>query len=241
MYALSIAYLLLSCLPPSAAEKTQSRELTAKAPPPKLCVTLGAVVERERGRLEVSSAAMRAVVPRAPGSDATLRFAYLGPSEETAPLASGERRRQIGLKLRAQDTCNVVYVMWRIEPESRLVVSVKSNPGKSLHDQCGDQGYRNVTPEQWRRVPVLHTGDWHTLHAELAGERLKVAVDGESVWAGAVGPEALSFDGPIGIRSDNGRFQFELAAGPPDARPVSAGGACPATAPEEARARPPAP
>ena len=33
-------------------------------------------------------------------------------------------------KLRAEDACNLVYVMWRIEPQSRLVVSVKRNPGQ---------------------------------------------------------------------------------------------------------------
>ena len=29
-----------------------------------------------------------------------------------------DARRQVGLKLRARDGCNVVYVMWRIEPKA---------------------------------------------------------------------------------------------------------------------------
>ena len=41
----------------------------------------------------------------------------------------GELRRQFGLKLRAQDACNLVYVMWRIEPASKLVVSIKCRTG----------------------------------------------------------------------------------------------------------------
>ena len=61
--------------------------------------------------------------------DAEARFKYLGPTSQEARLGSGESRRQFGLRLRAQDPCNLVYAMWRIEPEPMLVVSVKRNPG----------------------------------------------------------------------------------------------------------------
>ena len=71
------------------------------------------------------------------------------------PLASGEMRRQFGLKLRAEDACNLVYAMWRIEPESKLVVSVKSNPGQHTSAQCGNRGYQNIKPLHSSPLPSL--------------------------------------------------------------------------------------
>ena len=145
---------------------------------------------------------------------AELRFTYLGATREQKPLASGEMRRQVGLKLRARDGCNVVYVMWRIEPKPGLVVSVKSNPGMHRSDDCGNGGYQTVKPRTKARVPELEAGDRHTLRAELQGATLTVRVDGEPVWQGALPAEALSFDGPVGLRTDNGRFQVELLSAP---------------------------
>jgi hypothetical protein len=66
-----------------------------------LCVTEGAISELPGARLDVSVPKMRA---------------YL--NAPTPPIVE------------AQDACSLVYAMWRIEPESRLVVSVKSNPGE---------------------------------------------------------------------------------------------------------------
>jgi hypothetical protein len=145
---------------------------------------------------------------------AELRFTYLGATREQKPLASGELRRQVGLKLRARDGCNVVYVMWRIEPKPGLVVSVKSNPGMHRSDDCGNGGYQTVKPRTKARVPELEAGDSHTLRAELQGATLTVRVDGEPVWEGPLPAEALSFDGPVGLRTDNGRFHVELLSAP---------------------------
>jgi hypothetical protein len=44
---------------------------------------------------------------------------------------------------------------------------------------------------------------------------MMVFVDNSLVWEGSVGPDALAFDGPVGIRSDNLRLQIELRAGLP--------------------------
>ena len=73
-----------------------------------------------------------------------IRFTYLGSSAKSKPLASGELRRQIGIKLRAENTCNLVYAMWHIEPDSRVAVSIKRNPGMSTHEQCHAGGYINL-------------------------------------------------------------------------------------------------
>ncbi len=174
-----------------------------------LDVTLGALREAD-GRLLVEAAKFRAVALRRTAPVAELDFTYLGPTEQAAPLASGELRRQLGLKLRAADGCNLVYVMWRIDPKPALVVSIKRNPGKRTHAQCGAGGYRNVKPERAVPLPKLEPGERHVLRAALAGDRLVVQVDGRAVWEGALGEEILAFDGPVGLRTDNARVAFQL-------------------------------
>jgi hypothetical protein len=155
---------------------------------------------------------MRCVVAHPTLSRGTLRFHYFGPTGDAAPLDDGEVRAQLGLKLRAQDGCNLVYVMWRIAPEAKLVVSVKYNPGMYTHAQCGARGYRNVVPAWARPVPQVTPGATHVLTADLRGDALAVSVDGAVAWQGTLGPEVLSFDGPVGVRSDNARFEFDLVA-----------------------------
>jgi hypothetical protein len=180
-----------------------------------LCVTEGTIEELPGQRLSVNVAKMRAYVNAYTQQQAEVRFTYLGGTSNEAPLASGEMRRQFGLKLRAQDACNLVYAMWRLEPESKLVVSVKSNPGQHTSAQCGNRGYQNIKPTRSTPVPILNPGDTHTLRAEMNGAELRVFADKSLVWEGSVGPEALTFDGPVGIRSDNARLQIDLETGPP--------------------------
>jgi hypothetical protein len=180
-----------------------------------LCVTEGAIEELPGPRLAVSVPKMRAylnsLTPQAVEAD----FTYLGATGNEARLGSGELRRQFGLKLRAQDACNLVYAMWRIEPGSKLVVSVKSNPGLHSSAQCGNRGYRNIKPAHGKPVPVLRPGEAHSLRAEMNGAEMRVFADKALVWEGSIGPEALRFDGPVGMRSDNARLQVEFRAAQP--------------------------
>lgn len=180
-----------------------------------LCVTEGAIEELPGQRLSVSVPKMRAYVNAFTPQFVEARFTYLGSTGNEARLGSGELRRQFGLKLRAQDACNLVYAMWRIEPEPELVVSVKTNSGQHTSAECGNRGYRNIKPRRSTPIPALHSGDAHALRAELNGAELKVFVDDSIVWEGSVGPEALNFNGPVGIRSDNARLQIELRAAQP--------------------------
>jgi hypothetical protein len=143
---------------------------------------------------------------------AELKFTYLGPTARAAALGSGVMRRQIGLKLKAADSCNVLYVMWRLEPEAKLVVSLKRNPGQHLHAECGNRGYRNLLPRSSAPLPAVVVGAPHTLRAALVGSELGVLVDGAPVWSGTVPPETAELDGPVGLRTDNGRFELELLA-----------------------------
>lgn len=62
----------------------------------------------------------------------------------TMGTAQGEIRRQFGLKLHAQDACNLVDVIWRVDPESKLVVSVKRSPSQHSSAECGNRGYQNI-------------------------------------------------------------------------------------------------
>src|SRR5580658_8241545 len=179
-----------------------------------LCVTEGTIQEFPRQGFSVNVPKMRAYLNAYTPPVAEARFTYFGPTPNEAPLASGEMRRQFGLKLRAQDACNLVYAMWRIEPESKLVVSVKSNPGKHTSAECGNRGYRNIKPARSRPVPVLRPGESHSLRAEMNGAEMKVLADNTVVWEGSAGAEGLSFEGPVGMRSDNARLQIEFRAGP---------------------------
>ncbi len=187
-----------------------------------LCVTSGEIEQLDGHRLEIEQPEIRAVVLADTPQAAEIRFTYRGPSAATKALGSGEIRRQIGLKLRAQDSCNLLYVMWRIEPRDQIVVSVKSNPGQRTHAECGTHGYVNIKAR--RRAPPappVAPGSTHTLRAELQGRELRVWSDGAPVWEGSLPPEAEGFDGPVGLRSDNVRMDFAYRAGGGPAGPVS--------------------
>jgi hypothetical protein len=178
-----------------------------------LCVTEGSLDEMPGERLSVSVPKMRGYVNRQTLQVIEARFAYIGPTENEARLGSGEMRRQFGLKLRARDPCNLVYVMWRIEPKSEVVVSIKTNPGEHTSAACANRGYRNIRPTRKSPVPLLQPGDSHTLRAEMNGENLRVSIDDSVAWEGALGPDALHLDGPVGLRSDNAHVEFQLRVG----------------------------
>ncbi len=176
-------------------------------------VTSGTVRESSAKHLIVDVPEVRAVLRTQTLQAAALRFTYLGPTVGSRPLASGEMRRQLGLKFRAQDTCNVVYVMWHIEPDSKIAASVKRNPGQQTHAQCGARGYTNVRPRRAVPISPIVPGGIRTLQATLRGNDLTVLVDGAIVWKGTLPAWIADFDGPVGFRSDNVRFEFEYSVG----------------------------
>lgn len=189
-----------------------------------LCVTSGKVTSTGARRLHVDEGGMRAVVGRDRSRSAELEFTYRGVSTTTARLADGELRRQIGLKLRARDTCNIVYVMWHVEPAPGIFVLVKHNVHQSTHGECGDRGYLVLKPDVVVAAPIVERGATHVLRADVDGTELRVSVNGIRVWGGHLPPEAFSFDGPVGMRADNVAFDFQLRV--PGGS--TAGGACPA-------------
>ena len=209
----SFLLVLLLALPLVGAPQAQlSMQPVSKD---KLCVTEGEIKELSSRRMSVNVPKMRAFVTDAVLQEAEISFTYFGPTKETAPLSSGEVRRQLGLKLRAQDACNLVYVMWRFEPTAELVVSVKSNPGMSTSAQCDANGYRSIKPDHASNLPAVKRGHTYTLRAIMEGSKMRVFANNNVVWQGDVGSEALAFHGPVGVRSDNVRFNFELFASHP--------------------------
>lgn len=177
-----------------------------------LCVTEGRLTEYSPGYLGIEDARTRAVQGYNSGHAAELFFRYLGPSAVQLPLESGITRTQIGLKMRAQNSCNLVYVMWRISPEPQLVVSIKSNPRQVTSAQCHNRGYHNVTPDKQVNVAAVKIGSAHSLRAEINGTELSVAADGQIVWDGHLDASAFEFDGPVGFRTDNGNFEAQFFA-----------------------------
>jgi hypothetical protein len=191
-----------------------STDIPAKNPADEFCITEGRINRAEGPWMNVDSTKMRAVLGFTGKSEAELRFRYLGETEDRSRLLSGGERTQLGLKLKAQDDCNVLYVMWRISPVSSLVVQVKSNPGQHRHAECGNSGYTNIRGKFSGQVPKIVEGSEHSLHAVLNGTTLSVDVDGAPTWEGNVGEDVLRFDGPVGLRSDNARFDFQFVAHP---------------------------
>jgi hypothetical protein len=182
-----------------------------------LCVTEGTIAELPAShRLIVDSPKMRAYVNSVPVQSIEARFTYLGATTHDNPLASGAMRRQFGLKLRAQDACNLVYAMWRIEPENKLVVSIKENPGQHSSNECGNRGYRNIKPQRSAPTPKLRPGDAHTLRADLTPSAMNIYIDETLAWQGRLSADVPKWDDRVGVRSDNTRVQFELSTGPLD-------------------------
>lgn len=191
-----------------------------------LCVTSGEINAVDAVRLSIDNPSVRAVAPGFGSTIAELHFRYLGPTPQTRPLASGMIKRQIGLKLRASDTCNLVYAMWQIAPDPGIDVLVKRNPGQHTHRECGARGYTRVKPRRLVPAPGADQGDWHKLRVKLQDDALTIHVDGVVAWEGILEPSTRSLSGPVGLRTDNGRFDFSLYASADRDRTISTAAAC---------------
>src|SRR5262249_17751472 len=200
--------------PPAQAQGATWRPIERS----EFCVTDGSI-GRTADHMIIDGAQARATVRTATPQFAELRFTYLGPSAVTVPLGSGLERRQIGLKLRAQDSCNVTYAMWHIEPDQRMEVAIKRNAGKHTHTECGNDG--NRIPAMWTAALALTVGSAHTLRATLRADVVEIYADAVLSLTTKLDPRMLDFDGPVGIRTDNGRFRFQYFVGGPELGPVS--------------------
>lgn len=199
---------VLSMLAALALPACREREsVLREVAPEQLCSTLGAPLRVAERGWAVEAPKLRATIAGSTGRAAEVEIRFLGPSATAEPLRSGLERRQLGLELASRDTCNLLYVMWRLEPTAALVVSVKQNPGQSRHVECKNGGYRNLRPSATAPLPRLVPGSTHRLRAELTDTRLEVSIDGQRVWRGALDEPARTLSGRSGLRSDNVRFE----------------------------------
>lgn len=179
--------------------------------PDRLCVTHGTM---QGG--QVTDPTFRAVSTVSGGDAASLTFTMHAWPVQTRALRSGDVRHQLGLKLRAADGCNLVYVMWRLDPpRPSIVVQIKKNPGARTNDECGIDGYTRVKPSQRGKIPYASPGEQHTLRAEIHGDALTAWVDGTLAWFGTLPSDARDLQGPAGVRSDNLAFAIDGFAAPP--------------------------
>jgi hypothetical protein len=183
--------------PPAADQAIEPVRVIAAA---ELDVTKGVVRQTGAG-LRIDDPTVRAVAQGAHGDEAELSFVYAGPTARTAALASGAQRRQVGLKLRAADGCNLVYVMWRLD--EGVVVSIKRNPGDRTHADCGAGGYRTVRAQRQVRVAAPTVGTSYRLQASIVDGELIARLDDREVWRGRLGSMSRGLHGPPGLRTDN--------------------------------------
>ena len=168
-------------------------------------------IEKAGHHLMVSTKEMRATLKFPTQQNVTLKFSFLGTTKKVSRLGNGTVRSQFGIKLRAQDTCNIVYIMWHFSPDQKIAVSIKRNPGKRTHEDCLDYGYiNNIKPRISALLQPIHANEPHTLSAKMSGSNLTVKADDIVVWEGDLGPVALEFDGPVGLRSDNAHLVFDF-------------------------------
>src|SRR5262249_30266710 len=132
----AIAPTVLYALPNKKASADGFRQVSRA----ELDVSDGKVGEKSDGSLTTDSPEVRATQRARSAKAARLVFTFHGPTKEESKLASGQVARQIGLKLRAKNTCNLLYVMWKLDGKERVAVSVKRNPGQSTHKECGAKG-----------------------------------------------------------------------------------------------------
>ncbi|MBA3542282.1 MAG: hypothetical protein H0T79_21885 [Deltaproteobacteria bacterium] len=189
----------------------------------RLCVTKGKLGDPLESGHPVDVPTMRLVAPGTNGDAASIKFWFRGDTTDKRDLATGGARRQIGLKLRAENGCNLVYVMWRLDPKPMLDISVKRNPGQKSHEECGAGGYTKIKPDKTKTTPVpaLRIGATHALRAEIKGDTLTAWIDDKIAWQGNLTKEARTLVGPAGVRSDNLAFDLvELLASASDTGPV---------------------
>jgi hypothetical protein len=183
-----------------------------------LCVSEGAIAALPANRLLVTDPNVHATMNQQTPQDIEARFVYLGPAAQSEKPSSGPTgHHQFGFELFAEDACNLVYVMWRLEPESNIAVFVKSNPEQHIHAECGRRGTSTVSPEHTRPLPPVRAGERlsHALRAEIEGRRLLVFADGSVVWRGVLPAEVLSTHGPVGIHCDDAKLEIRLTVAPP--------------------------
>lgn len=165
--------------------------------------------------LTTTSSKMRAYDSSSNGDVGSLQFKYRGRTKTVSKLASGSIRQQVGVKLRATDSCNLLYIMWQVYPSERIVVSRKENRGKKTHSQCGANGYTTLKTLSVPRNLSARSKKTRYLSAEIVSERyLNIYVNYKLHRSIPLDSKTRSFlkrtrHGHAGLRSDNASLIFK--------------------------------
>lgn len=176
----------------------------------KLMATEGTLFEGKDGLgiYQVKDERLRAKAVESKASRLEMTFKFEGKSAVTKNLKSGKSRVQLGCYLAAKNQCNLLYAMWRVEPEPGIFVQLKSNPGQSTHAECENDGYATVKPTFQKKMAAPVPNRSYRYLCELSGNTLTVKIDQEKVWSGVVDLKLLDPNGYSGVRSDNAVWEF---------------------------------
>ena len=186
--------------------------------PGDLDVTSGKVRPLRSGLLEIDHNSVRAVQKGRWAQNGKIRFESRGQTAELKPFKSGIVKEQIGLKLRAMNGCNLVYVMWTLAPKEEITVRIKENPGKTESDDCENDGYTLLNTYRVPKKKSARNGRTSRLQADFVSKghkhHVRVYVDNVRVLQVRI-PHSFvaTVNGPVGLRSDNGRFRLRLWTG----------------------------
>ncbi len=198
--------------------QTLEREATERSllliPVEALRVTEGALQRRDAYAATVTTPTLRAETNAVNPAVATLDFTYLGSIATSARTGPGDGTRQIGLELRAANSCNAVSVMWRLDPAHEIEVVLYSNPGVTRSSDCTEAGRRHVLAPSKPPAPLppLYPGERHVLRARIVADELYVQVDGVLAWAGTLPDAARQLNGVTAVRVDNVQAHFRVSA-----------------------------
>jgi len=144
--------------------------------------------------LSISHPSVRAIVEGSEGHELWMSYKYNGPTEDKIPLKSGQYRHQVGIKLQALDGDNVLYAMWRWEPDSPRIWTTTKVNGQYIPPTST---YLNVD------VPAPTPGERYIMSARQDGRIIRVWWQGVIAWVGEIAESAMLIRGPAGIRTDN--------------------------------------
>jgi hypothetical protein len=176
-----------------------------------LKVTKGIVTEIAPDEFLVETPSLRGTVSTQIDTIACLKFRYFGVTDKRDKSGDGYEHHQIGIQLLAKNSCNLLYVMWRLQPEE-LVIKVKHNPGQTKHSECGNHGYHTIDRMPY---PGFQIDEPHELLASIsdidsANIKLQVWIDQQVALQTQIDRALLhNTPGVPGIRSDNGKYQFQ--------------------------------
>ncbi len=215
--ALEEAYLKAkkkSLLPYATSQEDTSQKQKQTKQSVTFVVTKGDVAAAGAEKYRVTSDQLRLRVEDTTGDAISVRFHYQGLGKNPAvAMGSGLTRHQFGVFLLAENQCNMLYVMLRLDSKNQATIAVqgKRNPEQALHLVCQNHGYETIKPAFTTPIGELKPDSSIDLTAKVnASGMLVVEVDKKMVWQGSVAELRLPKNGYSGIRTDNVAVEFTV-------------------------------